>query len=172
MPTPPSRLGRNAFIARFGGVFEHSPWIAEAVFDAGLGPEHDTVQGLHQAMCRAMRAAPEDKKLALIRAHPELADRLGRASHLTAESQGEQRSAGLDQCSEEEYQRFLALNAAYKERFGFPFVMAVRGKSRIEILEAFEIRLRNDPDLERDRALQEIEQIALFRLEDLFAEAG
>lgn len=109
-------------------------------------------------------AAPE-RQLELIRAHPDLAGKAQLAGELTASSTEEQASAGLDQCSPEEYERFQALNGAYRDKFGFPFVLAVRGRSRAEILEAFEARLGNDYDVEFETALAEIHQIARLRLE-------
>jgi 2-oxo-4-hydroxy-4-carboxy-5-ureidoimidazoline decarboxylase len=165
--TRPSGMQRSAFLARFGGVFEHSPWIAAAAWDGGLGPEVDTARGLHAALCRVLRAAPPERQLELIRAHPDLAGRLALAGGLTPESSVEQASAGLDRCSPAEYARFHELNDAYKARFGFPFVMAVRGRNRGEILEAFERRLAHSPEVERATALDEIERIALFRLKEL-----
>ncbi len=162
-------MERADFLARFGGVFEHSPWIAEAVFDRGLGPETDSAEGLHRAMCAVLRAAPRERKLALIRAHPDLAGRLARRGALTEASRGEQASAGLDACSEEEFARFTELNARYREKFGFPFVMAVKGRCRREILAAFARRIANDPETEFQTALAEIEKIALFRLRELLS---
>lgn len=169
MTERPGAMDRDAFLARFGGVFEHSPWIAEAAFDRGLGAGADSPEALHRAMCAVLRAAPRERKLALIRAHPDLAGRLGRAEPLTEASRKEQRSAGLDACSEEEFARFTELNARYREKFGFPFVMAVRGRSRGEILAAFERRIANDPETEFRTALAEIEKIALFRLRELLS---
>ncbi len=162
-------MTRTDFLARFGGVFEHSPWIAEAAFDRGLGAEADSAEGLHRAMCAVLRAAPRERKLALIRAHPDLAGRLGRAEVLTEASRNEQRSAGLDACSEEEFARFTELNARYRAKFGFPFVMAVKGCCRREILAAFERRIANGPETEFETALAEIEKIALFRLRELLS---
>ena len=168
---PPSRMSREAFVERFGGVFERSRWIVEAAWQAGLGPAHDTASGLHGAMCAVLRAAPLARQLELIRAHPDLAGRLAMCGELTAESTAEQASAGLDRCTPEEYERFTALNDAYKARFGFPFVMAVKGRSRGEVLVAFERRIDNDPEEEVRTALAQIERIALLRLRDLFGEA-
>ncbi len=165
----PSRMTRDAFVARFGGVFEHSPWVAEAAWDAGFGPEQDAVVGLHAAMVRAMRAARPERQLALIRAHPDLAGRLAVRGQLTAASSKEQAGAGLDQCTPEEYARFRTLNEAYQAKFYFPFIMAVRGRTRGEILDAFERRLDNDPGQEFETALAETETIARFRLEDRLA---
>jgi 2-oxo-4-hydroxy-4-carboxy-5-ureidoimidazoline decarboxylase len=163
----PTALPRAGFVARFGGVYEHSPWVAEAAFDAGLPPDADAAEGLHRALAAAMRAAPRERQLALIRAHPDLAGRLARAGTLTAASTAEQRSAGLDQCSGDEFERFTALNEAYKARFGFPFIMAVKGRSRAEILAAFERRVANEPEAEFRAALDEIDRIALLRLRDV-----
>lgn len=163
----PTMMGRAEFVATFGGVFEHSPWVAEKAFDLGLLPDADTAEGLHRAMCAALRPAPREKKLALIQAHPDLAGRLATAGRLTADSTKEQASAGLDRLTDEERERFTELNEAYKARFGFPFIMAVKGRSKGEILAAFERRLGHDPDTEFDTALAEIERIALLRLKDM-----
>ena len=167
MTAVPSQMSREAFVARFGGVFEHSPWIAKAAFDRGLGVEQDRAAGLHAAMVAVLRAGGDDAKLALIRAHPDLAGRLALAGRLGAASSAEQASAGLDQCTPEELARFTELNAAYVARFGFPFIMAVKGRSRGEILAAFERRIANDRQAELLTALAEIEQIARLRLADL-----
>jgi OHCU decarboxylase len=161
----PSCMGRALFLEFFGDVFEHSPWLAEGAHESGLGPETDTAEGLHGALIQVLRAADRAKKLALIRAHPDLAGRLAIAD-MTADSQGEQASAGLDRLSLQERDRFLALNEAYKEKFGFPFIMAVKGRSKEEILLSFEERLGHDPEQEFERALAEIEKIALLRLKE------
>lgn len=163
----PRALPRAAFVARFGGVFEHSPWIAEGAFDAGLPDDADTAEGLHRALCRVFRAAPRERQREVILAHPDLAGRLALAGTLTRESTGEQASAGLDRCTPEELRRFTELNDAYKARFGFPFIMAVKGRSRGEILAAFERRVGHDATAEFDTALEQIERIALLRLRDL-----
>jgi OHCU decarboxylase len=160
-------MSREAFVARFGGVFEHSPWIAERAHDAGLPADADTAAGLHRALCRVFRAASREEQLGVVRAHPDLAGRLALAGGLTKESTGEQASAGLDRCTPEELRRFTELNDAYKARFGFPFIMAVKGKSRAEILAAFERRLGHDQRTELETALAEIERIALLRLKDM-----
>jgi urate oxidase len=165
----PSRLSRAAFVARFGGVWEHSPWIAEGAFDAGLTPVHDTADGLYAAMVAVMRAAEAPAKLALIRAHPDLAGKLAAAGRLTAESTGEQASAGLDRLTDAERAEFTRLNDAYKARFGFPFILAVKGRSKTEIRDAFLARLENDAAAEFAEALRQIERIALLRLKDLLA---
>lgn len=160
-------LSRADFIARFGGVFEHSPWVAEGAYDKGLGAESDTAEGLHADMAAVMRAAAKDRQLALINAHPDLAGKLHAAGRLTADSTREQASAGLDMLMDDERARFTALNDAYKARFGFPFILAVKGRTKAEILAAFETRLTHDREQEFATALNEIEKIALLRLKDM-----
>ena len=160
-------LDRAAFIARFGGVFEHSPWIAAAAFDAGLPKGPLTAEGLHARMVAALRAGTEAQKRTLIQAHPDLAGRLARAGRLTAESAKEQASAGLDLLTDAERARFTELNEAYKAKFRLPFVLAVKGRTKGEILAAFERRLANDAAAEFTTALAEIEKIALLRLKEL-----
>ena len=163
----PSRMDRRAFTLAFGQVFEHSPWIAEAAFDRGLPEDADTASGLHRALCAVLRDASDAQKRALIDAHPDLAGRLARAGRLTADSSKEQAGAGLDQLTDDERARFTQLNDAYKARFGFPFIMAVKGRSKAEILAAFERRLTNDAESEQRTALEQIERIALLRLQNL-----
>jgi len=162
-----AELDREGFIARFGGVFEHSPWIAEAAYDAGIPAKTETAEALHALLVAAMRAGSRDQKRALIAAHPDLAGRLARAGRLTADSAREQASAGLDLLSDAERETFTALNEAYKERFQMPFIMAVKGRSKDEILAAFRARLNNDAEAEFATALKQIERIALLRLKDL-----
>ncbi len=156
-------MDTHDFIARYGGIYEHSPWVAEQV--APLATELDDVERLAALMADCVDNAASEQQLALIRAHPDLAGKAQVAGELTADSTAEQASAGLDQCSKVEYERFQALNDAYKDKFGFPFVMAVRDSSRDEILEAFSARLKNDYDLEFETALEEIHKIARLRLE-------
>jgi 2-oxo-4-hydroxy-4-carboxy-5-ureidoimidazoline decarboxylase len=163
----PTAMTRPEFVAGFGGIYEHSPWVAEAVYDARLAPAHDSLEGLHAAMVEAVALAPRERRLALLRAHPDLAGRLAVAGGLTAASSAEQASAGLDACTPAEFARFQALNTAYREKFGFPFIMAVKGRSRAEILAAFERRVNNDPETEFATALSEVHKIALLRLRDL-----
>lgn len=161
---PPSQMDRHTFVGRFGGVYEHSPWIAEAVWDAGLRAEHDTLAGLAGAMEAVLALAGRDAKLALIRAHPDLASRAAIAGDLTAASRAEQAGAGLDQCTPAEYDRFQALNAEYKGKFGFPFIIAVAGLGRREILAAFQSRVGNRQEDEFEEALRQINRIARLRL--------
>ncbi len=155
---------RERFVAVLGGVFEHSPWVAEAV--AAQRP-FGSLDALHAAMCAAVRAADPATQLALVRAHPELAGRAAIAGELTAASRDEQQGAGLDRCTADEFARLHALNTAYRERFGFPFIIAVRGHDRHSIIAALQQRLQHDADSEHAEALRQIERIALFRLHDL-----
>lgn len=155
-------MKEKEFIARYGGIYEHSPWVAERAA-ALLGDSAD-IDVIARVMADCVDNASMSWQLALIRAHPDLAGKAAIAGELTADSETEQASAGLDSCSPEEYARFKALNEEYRRKFGFPFVMAVRNKSRGEILEAFESRLENDYDEEFENALLEIHRIARMRL--------
>ncbi len=163
----PRRMARADFIARFSHVFEYSAWISEAAFDAGLPADATTAEGLHRALCAVLRAAPRERKQALIEAHPDLAGRLARAGGLTSDSIREQSSVGLDRLSDDEHERFTALNAAYREKFGIPFIMAVKGQTKEDILESFRRRIMNDAEAEFADALAQIERIALLRLKDI-----
>ena len=156
----------DEFVQRFGGVFEHSPWIAERAWKSGLPARLDAAS-LHSSLCAVFRAATQDEQTGVIRAHPDLAGKLAVAAELTAASRAEQASAGLDQCTTEEFDRFQILNDAYKSKFGFPFILAVRGLSRGDILSAFEKRIKNDTAGEFEEALRQIEKIALLRLNEL-----
>jgi OHCU decarboxylase len=162
-------MDTHDFIARFSGIYEHSPWVAEKV--APLVGAGDATETLAMLMADCVDNASTEKQLALIRAHPDLAGKAQLAGELTEESTTEQASAGLDQCSAEEYERFQALNTEYLEKFGFPFVMAVRGSDRAAILDAFSARLENDYELEFETALIEIHKIARLRLEAMGATA-
>jgi OHCU decarboxylase len=157
-------LSRPQFVDRFGGIFEHSAWVAESVFDAGLAADCGEAAGLHRAMVEVVRRASPERQLALIEAHPDLAGRLAEAGKLTAGSTAEQASAGLDVLSEAERAQFRDLNARYRARFGFPFIMAVKGRTKAEILAGFHRRLAQSRAVEIQTALSEIEKIALLRL--------
>lgn len=154
---------RAAFVARFGSVYEDSPWVADAVWPAAASGELNDPEAMAAALRKAVDAAPRERKLALIRAHPELASR----ARMAEASVREQTGARLDQCSPEEFEAFQRLNGAYTARFGFPFIVAVKGLSRGEILAAFEARLSNNPEAEFETAIAEIHRIARFRLADL-----
>jgi OHCU decarboxylase len=159
----PSSLARAEFLARFGPVYEDSPWVAEAVWPEAEAGRLDARDALAAAMRAEVDAAPRERKLALIRAHPELASR----TRMAEASVREQSGAGLDQCSPAEFEAFQRLNAAYNARFGFPFIFAVKGATRADILAAFEARLENDPETEFATAIAQIHRIAGFRLADL-----
>lgn len=158
-------MDTHDFIARYAGVYEHSPWVAERV--APFATELDNAEQLAALLADCVDNASPEQQLALIRAHPDLAGRAQVAGALTRDSTIEQASAGLDQCSEDEFLRFQALNTAYWEKFGFPFVMAVRGRERADILENFALRLKNEYSVEFETALLEIHKIARLRLESM-----
>jgi 2-oxo-4-hydroxy-4-carboxy-5-ureidoimidazoline decarboxylase len=157
-------LGRAAFTGTLGHLFEHSPWVAEATWPQR--PFRDAAH-LHTALCATMRGASRERQLALIRAHPDLAGRLAQQNRLTAESAREQASAGLGQMGADELAAFEKLNATYRERFGFPFIICARLNARAAILAAMQARLGNPPETEFQTALGEIEKIARLRLDDL-----
>lgn len=163
----PTAMDRATFVARFGGVFEHSPWIAERAHDLELGPAHDTATGLHSALARMFRSASDAERLGVLTAHPDLAGKLAAAKRLTPESTAEQAAAGLDALTDAERARFTELNDAYVARFGFPFIIAVRGLGKADILAAFEARIGNDRDTESATASAQVERIAMLRLRDM-----
>jgi len=159
------RLSPAEFVALLGGIFEHSPWVAEAV--VGWRPFGD-LDRLHQVMVAAVMTAARARQLALLEAHPELAGKLARSGGLTAASAGEQASLGLDRLDEDEIARFDQANALYRTRFGFPFIIAVKAqRDRRTILEALESRVANDRETEIATALAEVAKIARFRLDAL-----
>ncbi len=164
---PPSSLSASEFLDRFGGIYEHSPWVAEGVAARVAAGQLDSLDALAAALAAVVDGASRERRLALIRAHPDLAGRAAVRGELTVESTGEQASAGIDQCSGEEFERFQRYNSAYKAKFGFPFIMAVRGSNRHEILAAFETRLENDAEREFATAIEQIHRIARLRLEAL-----
>ncbi|TNF58023.1 MAG: allantoinase PuuE [Rhodobacteraceae bacterium] len=165
--TRPSDMDREAFVSAFGGIFEHSPWIAERAWALELGPTHDTATGVHSALCRIFRAASEAERLRVLRAHPDLAGKLAQARRLTAESTSEQASAGLDALTDDERDAFTRLNADYMAKHGFPFIIAVRDHDKAGILAAFQRRIGNDNVTEFAEACAQVERIAEFRLRDL-----
>jgi adenine deaminase len=153
-------LDRAAFIERFGSLFEDSPWVAAAAWRADGFADGEE---LYAALREAMYAAPDERRVALIRAHPDLGERI---APMTAESRSEQAGAGLDRLSQREYDRFMAANAAYREKFGFPFVICVREHTKQSILAAADARLEHTREAEVETALGEIAKIARLRLED------
>ncbi len=163
-----NRLGRNEFVSRFGSVFESSPWAAEEAWrERPFGSRSE----LHEAFVRAVHRALRQKRMDLIRAHPDLAGKAAVAGDLTPESRGEQASAGLDRLTPEEYETFTEMNASYRERFGFPMIVCVREHTKESILQNAASRLGNSREEEVEVALGEIAKIARLRLQDL-VEAG
>ena len=159
-----SAAPKKEFVATLGGIFEHTRWIAERAYERR---PFASVDALHAAMLGVLAAAPREAKLALICAHPELAGKEAAAGTMTADSVGEQAAAGLDRCSPDELARLRAGNAAYREKFGFPFVMAVKARSRQEILATLAERTGNTREAEFARCLDEIGKIARLRLDAL-----
>ncbi|WP_424932504.1 allantoinase PuuE [Amaricoccus macauensis] len=160
----PSEMPLEAFVAAYGSIYEHSPWIAEGTWALELGPAHDTAQGLASAMARVFRLSGRDARLGVLKAHPDLAGKLAEAKRLTAESTAEQASAGLNALTDEEKAAFTALNDAYMAKFGFPFIIAVRDHDKASILEAFKRRVEQDPETEFAEACRQVERIAEHRL--------
>src|SRR5688572_6693783 len=158
---------RDAFVRACGPLFERSPWIAERTFDRR---PFGSVESLHEALCRTLRAATRDEQVKLIAAHPDLVGRLAREGRLTRESTAEQTAAELTRLTDDEVAAFERFNAEYRERFGFPFVICARENKKDAILAAFPARLRDTREREIETALGEIEKIARLRLLDAVAE--
>jgi 2-oxo-4-hydroxy-4-carboxy-5-ureidoimidazoline decarboxylase len=153
---------RAQFAAALGGIYEHSPWVAEAVL---AKRPFSSLAALHDAMSGAVKAADDVRRLALLNAHPDLAGKAARAGTMTADSTAEQGSVGLDRLSEAEFDNFQRLNNAYRTKFGFPFIICVRRHSKDSIFRQYEVRLGNDVASERDAALAEVARIAALRLD-------
>jgi OHCU decarboxylase len=163
-PGRPSQMSKAEFVVKFGGMFEHSSWIAERAFDGELAPANDTAIGLHLALCKQFRTAGKAERLGVLKAHPDLAGKLAAAKQLTLDSANEQASAGLDALTAAEKAMFTELNEAYVKKFAFPFIIAVKGRSKADILEAFKTRIGNDEEAEFSNACAQVERIALLRL--------
>ncbi|WP_298261837.1 allantoinase PuuE [uncultured Litoreibacter sp.] len=163
----PASMEKRIFTETYGGVFEHSPWVAERAWELELGPAHNSAEGLWNAMARVFRAATTAERLEVLDAHPDLAGKLATAKRLTAESTGEQSSAGLDALTDAERQSFTNLNEEYTTKHGFPFIIAVRDHTKPSILEAFQRRILNDSEVEFNEACRQVERIAQLRLKDL-----
>jgi OHCU decarboxylase len=157
-------LDADDFVARLGFLFEDSPWVAARAWHAR---PFASLEHLHGSLCEVMNGASTDEKVALIQAHPDLVGKAARAGTLTPESAGEQSSAGLDRLSSEEIATFERLNQAYKERFGFPFVICARENKKDTILEGFSSRIANSRSAEIEIALREIARIAYLRILDI-----
>ncbi len=157
-----NQMDREAFVSAFGFVFEHSPWVAERAWERRPFASPDF---LHRAMADAVAAAETGEQLALLRAHPDL----GTKARMSAASEGEQAGAGLDRLTPAEFEHLRRLNDAYRAKFGFPFIYAVRNSGKQQILEALENRLAGTAEAERVTALEQVNRIAQFRLENLFS---
>ncbi|MBY5830892.1 2-oxo-4-hydroxy-4-carboxy-5-ureidoimidazoline decarboxylase [Rhizobium ruizarguesonis] len=164
-------VSREDFVSRFGGVFEHSPFIAERAYDAGHVTGPLTAAGVHAALAAIFRTASPQERLGVLRAHPDLAGRLAISGELTEDSRKEQSGAGLDRLSPAEHARFTELNSSYVEKFGFPFIIAVKGLGKDDIQSAFETRIGNGQDEEFATATAQVEKIALLRLTSMLPEA-
>jgi OHCU decarboxylase len=163
----PSQMDKASFVAAYGGIFEHSPWIAEGAYDLELGAAHDTAAGIHNALARVFRTANGTKRLEVLDAHPDLAGKLAAAKRLTVESTSEQASAGLDALTDDERTTFTKLNEDYVAKHGFPFIIAVRDHDKAGIMASFTKRLNNDTRLEFDEACRQVERIAYLRLTEV-----
>jgi OHCU decarboxylase len=162
-------MDRDTFLMRFAALYEHSPWVAERAWAAGIDERHDDPVALHAAFRQVVLEAGAQRQLELLRAHPQLA---ARQAPDTADSRAEQMGAGLDACSEAEWQAFRSMNDAYLERHGFPFIVAVKGLDRQEILLRLRRRLSRTTDVEFDTALEEVCRIGWYRLQDRQAPAA
>jgi len=157
-------MDRAAFVSRFGGVFEHSPWVAERAWERRPFPDRDA---LHAAMAACVQEADPAEQMALITAHPDLVGRAAREGRLGAASASEQAGAGLDRLDAAQIAWFEKHNSEYQQRFGFPFIICVRANRQQAIIDGFGTRLHHSPEQEKATALSEIEKIAAFRLIDL-----
>ena len=170
---PPAIAGScDAFVAALGSIYEHSPWVAEAVWQTGIATMETDFGELAAAMREAVDRAPERDQLDLLRAHPELASKAALAGDLTPSSTSEQRGAGLDQCTPEELAQIREFNDTYRDRFGFPFIIAVTGLTRSEIINALRNRCSSDPATERSEAIRQVHKIAQIRLRALAEAQG
>lgn len=163
----PSQMSREEFVAKFGSIYEHSPFIAERVFDGEMGAVHDTAGGLARRMAQIFRSASDAERLGVLNAHPDLAGKLAAAKRLTAESTSEQASAGLDALTDEEKAEFNRLNSAYVDKHGFPFIIAVRDYDKPRIMEAMRQRIDNDTPTERAEAERQVCRIGELRLQQM-----
>ena len=164
---PVTTLSRSEFVEIFGGIYEDSPWVAEMTWSEYGAPSSDDLEVLRQSMKEVVGNAPDLLQVALMRCHPDLAGKAALAGKLSEASTSEQAGAGLDQCTEEELVEFHKLNDQYKEKFGFPFIIAVGGMHRVEILESFRQRSGNSPETEFATGMAEIHKIAKLRFDRL-----
>ena len=161
---------RSSFLSQCGGVFEHSQWVAERAFDSGAVYDPLRAGAVHAALCAIFREASRAERRDVLLAHPDLAGKLAIAGDLTEDSKLEQAGAGLDRLSPEEHKEFSRLNSDYMRRFGFPFIIAVKGLGKDEILQAFRSRIANSVEDEFETACAQVEKIARLRLESILPE--
>lgn len=164
----PSRMNKEQFVDAFGGIFEHSPWIAEAAHDLELGPAHDTATGVHSALVRVFRSADETRRLEVLAAHDDSAEKLASTGLFTEDNVKEPATAGPDTLTDQERETLTKLGKAYTSRFGFPFIISVKNKTKADIFKAFKARIENDRDIEFAEACRQLERIAELRLEERF----
>lgn len=160
-------MDKQYFCDLFGGVYEHSSWLAERVFDSGIDASDLDAEVLCQRFAQTFMDCGREKQLAVLQAHPELASQRAASLPLTVTSSQEQASAGLDQCSDTEFNQFLDMNDKYMKKNDFPFIIAVKGLGRADILQALHERLSNDQEREFQTALEQVNRIARFRIEDI-----
>ncbi len=166
----PSQMSREDFVTKFGSIYEHSPFIAERVWDGEMGAVHDTALGLARRMAQIFRASSDAERLGVLNAHPDLAGKLAAAKQLTAESTAEQASAGLDALTDEERATFNRLNTEYVARHGFPFIIAVRDYDKAGIMGAMQERIGNDTATERAEAERQVSRIGELRLQQMLGD--
>lgn len=163
-------MDKKHFCELFGAVYEHSPWLAERVFDSGIDSADLDAEVLCQRFARAFKQSGREKQLAVLQAHPELASQRASSVPLTAASSQEQAGAGLDQCTDSEFNQFRDMNDKYKNKNNFPFIIAVKGLGRMAILKALDQRLLNDQESEFQTALEQVNRIARFRIEEILGD--
>ena len=156
-----NKLNKSEFLSTFGNVFERTEWIAEKCYDS---KPYNNVQELVNKMMEVFENSIKEKHLEILNSHPDLAVK----KKLTKESENEQANANLNQCTNEEFEEFNKLNEKYKKKFGFPFIIAVKGKNKIEILNNFKKRILNDQENEFKEAKNQVKQISTFRLKEIF----
>ena len=161
------KLNQAEIVSLLGGIYEHSPWVAEILFTQGITSQDNDLYFLADRMKKIVDASSEKIKLSLLQAHPELAGKLAISGNLTKDSTAEQASAGLDQCSKEEFAEFSKLNFEYTKKFGHPFIIAVKDLTRAEILTSFKERINNGNQTEFETAITEVHKIAFLRLKAL-----
>jgi len=163
----PASLSREDFVEKFGGIYEHSAWIAERAYERGINASHDDIDAMAQLLKEVFMTADAAEKFGVVIAHPDLAGKAARAGELTTASTNEQASAGIDTLTDEEFEEFTDLNTRYKDKFKFPFIMAVKGSNKHAILAGFRERIHFSPEDELITAFDQINKIAMFRLAEL-----